>query len=48
MPYKIDTHVDARARREALAADVRRGLGTRPRSLPPKYFYDATGSKLFE
>jgi len=48
MPYKIDTHVNARARREALAADVRRGLGTRPRSLPPKYFYDARGSELFE
>jgi L-histidine N-alpha-methyltransferase len=48
MPYRIDTYVDARARREALAADVRRGLGARPRSLPPKYFYDATGSKLFE
>jgi L-histidine Nalpha-methyltransferase len=48
MPYRIDTHVDARARREALADDVRRGLGTRPRSLPPKYFYDATGSRLFE
>ena len=48
MPYRIDTHVDARARREALAADVRRGLGARPRSLPPKYFYDAAGSRLFE
>lgn len=48
MPYRIDTHVDPRARREALAADVRRGLGTRPRSLPPKYFYDAVGSGLFE
>ena len=48
MPYRIDTHVDPRARRDALAADVRRGLGTRPRSLPPKYFYDAVGSGLFE
>src|SRR4030095_4839815 len=48
MPYRIDTHVDPRARREALADDVRRGLGTRPLSLPPKYFYDATGSRLFE
>ena len=47
MPYRIDTHVDPRARREALAADVRRGLGTRPRSLPPKYFYEAVGSGLF-
>jgi L-histidine Nalpha-methyltransferase len=30
------------------AADVRRGLSTRPRRLPPKYFYDALGSQLFE
>ncbi|MFU8840108.1 MAG: L-histidine N(alpha)-methyltransferase [Nitriliruptoraceae bacterium] len=34
--------------REALAADVRRGL-TGPRKwLPPIYFYDARGSELFE
>lgn len=34
--------------REEMAADVRRGLGSRPRTLPPKYFYDARGSRLFE
>lgn len=28
--------------------DVRAGLGATPRSLPCKYFYDATGSELFE
>lgn len=27
---------------------MRRGLSAVPMSLPPKYFYDATGSKLFE
>jgi len=27
---------------------VRRGLTACPKSLPPKYFYDTTGSKLFE
>ena len=32
----------------ALARDVERGLTSRPRYLPPKYFYDATGSALFE
>ena len=26
-----------------MAADVRAGLGTAPRSIPPKYFYDARG-----
>src|SRR2546429_4695679 len=31
-----------------LADDVRRGLAARPRSLPPKYFYDHAGSVLFE
>jgi L-histidine Nalpha-methyltransferase len=31
-----------------LAEDVRRGLGARPRSLPPKWFYDARGSELFD
>ena len=30
------------------AEDVRRGLGGRPKMLPPKYFYDALGSQLFE
>lgn len=34
--------------REALAADVRAGLLEPPRWLPPKYFYDALGSELFE
>jgi L-histidine N-alpha-methyltransferase len=31
-----------------MAQDVRRGLTTHPRSLPPKYFYDAAGSQLFD
>ena len=30
------------------AEDVRRGLGSRPKFLRPKYFYDALGSQLFE
>ncbi|MGB3271710.1 MAG: L-histidine N(alpha)-methyltransferase [Xanthobacteraceae bacterium] len=30
------------------AADVLSGLGATPKRLPPKYFYDATGSALFE
>lgn len=32
----------------AMAEDVRRGLTSRPKSLPPRLFYDATGSALFE
>lgn len=31
-----------------LDEDVRRGLLQPPRSLPPKYFYDARGSELFD
>jgi dimethylhistidine N-methyltransferase len=33
---------------EALRADVLKGLATRPRTIPPKWFYDARGSELFE
>ena len=32
----------------ALEKDARAGLGATPKSLPPKYFYDARGSELFE
>jgi L-histidine N-alpha-methyltransferase len=31
-----------------LAADVRAGLGRRPKTLPPKYFYDERGARLFD
>lgn len=44
----LAVHVDARALDRALADDVRRGLTASPRTLPPKYFYDAAGSRLFE
>jgi dimethylhistidine N-methyltransferase len=33
---------------DRFANDVRRGLTSQPKSLPPKYFYDELGSKLFE
>ena len=32
----------------SLAEDVHSGLSTRPLALPPKYFYDERGSKLFD
>ena len=44
----VDVRVDAAARRRSLADDVRRGLTATPRRLPPKYFYDAPGSALFD
>src|SRR5579885_2627782 len=34
--------------RDGFAADVLRGLTASPKQLPPKYFYDAAGSELFE
>lgn len=48
MAYRADVHVDGTELHAALADDVRRGLGDVPKSLPPKYFYDAAGSALFE
>ena len=33
---------------KAMAADVLRGLTDRPKWLPPKYFYDPAGSRLFD
>ena len=33
---------------DGFAEDVRRGLASLPKFLPPKYFYDELGSRLFE
>jgi L-histidine N-alpha-methyltransferase len=33
---------------DSLAADVRHGMGLPLKEIPPKYFYDARGSELFE
>jgi L-histidine Nalpha-methyltransferase len=46
----VDNPVQAHPDRylEALRADVRAGLTAVPKTLPPKYFYDAQGSKLFD
>jgi L-histidine Nalpha-methyltransferase len=33
---------------DTLAADVTEGLTSSPKELPPKYFYDARGSELFD
>jgi len=44
----LDVLLGPRDLRRALEQDVRLGLGRRPRELPPKYFYDARGSRLFD
>src|SRR5579862_8007427 len=36
------------ATNEPFAADVLAGLAAKPKSLPPKYFYDLAGSALFD
>jgi L-histidine Nalpha-methyltransferase len=43
----IESHLSGGAL-DTLAADVRHGLGLPLKELPPKYFYDARGSELFE
>ena len=41
-------HLDPGALAEQMAVDVRAGLTSTPKTLPPKYFYDARGSELFD
>ncbi|GAB3765476.1 L-histidine N-alpha-methyltransferase [Nocardioides ginsengisegetis] len=44
----FDVHLDPGALADQMARDVRAGLGSTPKTLPPKYFYDARGSELFD
>jgi L-histidine N-alpha-methyltransferase len=46
--YHLDIHVDEQSQLAELLGDVRRGLTAPRKALPPKYFYDATGARLFE
>jgi L-histidine N-alpha-methyltransferase len=45
---RFDVRADDAAFVKMLEEDVRRGLSGRPRSIPPKYFYDEIGAVLFE
>ncbi|WP_432843874.1 L-histidine N(alpha)-methyltransferase [Dactylosporangium sp. CA-092794] len=45
---ELEVHLTDAERAEALRRDARRGLTATPKWLPPKYFYDARGSELFE
>lgn len=45
---QLDRHLAPDALRAALEADVRAGLTAAPKTLPPKWFYDAHGSVLFD
>ena len=44
----LDIHLTDDDLTTALRSDARRGLTSTPKSLPPKWFYDARGSRLFE
>ncbi|MFF9349127.1 L-histidine N(alpha)-methyltransferase [Streptomyces sp. NPDC014734] len=47
-PFLLTRTLPADATDAALRADVLHGLTRRPKTLPPKWFYDARGSELFE
>ncbi len=44
----VDVHLGPADLAAALRSDVAAGLGSRPRSLPPKWFYDERGGRLFD
>ncbi|GLP69691.1 MULTISPECIES: L-histidine N(alpha)-methyltransferase [unclassified Streptomyces] len=47
-PFLLTRTLPEDATEAALRADVLRGLTHTPKTLPPKWFYDAHGSELFE
>ncbi|APY85013.1 L-histidine N(alpha)-methyltransferase [Streptomyces alfalfae] len=47
-PFLLTRTLPEDATGAALRADVLHGLGRTPKTLPPKWFYDARGSVLFE
>jgi L-histidine Nalpha-methyltransferase len=44
----VEVHLSGDDLRRALEDDVRSGLTSRPKELPPVYFYDERGSRLFD
>ena len=48
MTLSLSNHLAADSAYEALCRDVRDGLQSSPKSLPPKWFYDSVGSDLFD
>ena len=45
---RVDVHLTPDDLSQALCADVRHGLTSSPKELPPKWFYDDRGSQLFD
>ncbi|MGY1689050.1 L-histidine N(alpha)-methyltransferase [Geodermatophilus sp. SYSU D01105] len=48
MSISLTTHLAPETAAEALRADALAGLTATPKSLPPRWFYDARGSELFD
>jgi L-histidine N-alpha-methyltransferase len=48
MSVMLANHLEADSADRALRRDVLHGLRERPKSLPPKWFYDEVGSALFD
>ena len=48
MTVTLESHLDPSGYRDALRSDVSAGLRMSPKALPPKWFYDETGSDLFD
>jgi L-histidine N-alpha-methyltransferase len=48
MTLTLANHLAFDSAYQALRRDVREGLTSSPKSLPPKWFYDAVGSDLFD
>jgi len=48
MTSSLDRRLPPGFLEETLRADARTGLTAEPKSLPPKWFYDAQGSALFD
>ncbi|MCY0944472.1 L-histidine N(alpha)-methyltransferase [Streptomyces antarcticus] len=46
--FQLTRTLDENAAEAALRTDVLHGLTSTPKALPPKWFYDARGSELFE
>ncbi len=44
----FSVHLDPGGLADQMSADIRAGLTSTPKTLPPKYFYDARGSELFD
>jgi L-histidine N-alpha-methyltransferase len=46
--FRLDVRDDEAQFRARMIADIHEGLTAHPRRLPPKYFYDEVGGRLFE